>query len=195
MRNLIVEEFVSADGLAADADGGTDFFSHAMDPAGEEARDQLAALTGGVDTILLGAETYRMFRTYWPTAGGELLADWINETPKAVVSNTLGEAPWGGHAPARLLRGDAAEAVAALKREPGGDLILWGSLRLATSLLAAGLVDEVRLAVVPVVVGAGRRAFAFDGAPRPMRLLDAKAYPGSGVVRQRYAVEPPARTA
>ena len=190
MRKLILEEFVSADGLAADAEGTTAFFENSMPPDGEETRDQLAGLTGQVDTILLGAETYRMFLTYWPTADSaeEGMADWINETPKVVVSNTLDSAPWGDYPPARVLPGDATETVAALKRESGGDIIVWGSLTLAQSLLAAGLVDEVRLNTIPVLVGAGRRMFEHDGDTVPLRLLDARTYQPSGVVRQRFAV-------
>jgi dihydrofolate reductase len=134
--------------------------------------------------VLLGASTYRMFVEYWPTAENELVADAVNGTPKTVFSSTLDAAPWGRHAPARVVRGDAAEHVRRLRGEPGGDILLWGSISLAQALFAAGLVDEVHLNVVPVAVGAGRRLFA-DG--QRLVLRETKAY-ASGIVSLRYGL-------
>ncbi len=154
MGRLIVEQIVTVDGYAADPDGGLGFIETARG-GNPNDHDQLAFLEG-VDAILLGANTYRMFADYWPQAdpGIEVVAEPINRLPKFVVSNTLDRAPWGDGS-IEILRGDGVESTAALK-ERFGAIVVWGSLVLADALLEAGLVDELRLRVVPVLIGAGR---------------------------------------
>lgn len=154
MGRLIVEQIVSADGYAADADGGIAFFE-AVPGLESTDHDQLAFLEG-VDAILLGANTYRMFAAYWPDVDPsvEAVAEPIARLPKHVVSNTLDRAPWGD-GEIEVLRGDAAASVARLKGRFAA-VVLWGSLELADALLSAGLVDEVRLRIVPVLIGSGR---------------------------------------
>ena len=154
MGSLTVEQIVSADGYAADADGGIDFFQ-AVDQGDQNDADQLAFLEN-VDAILLGANTYRMFAGYWPDADPavERVAEPINRLPKFVVSNTLDRAPWGSGT-IEVLRGDGTESAAALKERFGG-IVVWGSLTLADALFEAGLVDTLRLRVVPVLIGEGR---------------------------------------
>jgi dihydrofolate reductase len=154
MGRLTVEQIVSVDGYAADADGGIGFFE-AVDEADPTDEDQLAFLEH-VDAILLGANTYRMFAGYWPKADPDVepVAEPINRLPKFVVSNTLDQAPWG-EGTIEILRGDGAEAAVALKERFDG-IVVWGSLTLADALFAAGLVDELRLRVVPVLIGEGR---------------------------------------
>jgi dihydrofolate reductase len=95
MRKVILEEWVTLDGYAADRDGNLDFFP-SSDTDKFSDRDQLAFLDT-VDTILLGRKTYELFVDYWPTATAdkEIIADRLNELPKIVFSNTLTEAPWG----------------------------------------------------------------------------------------------------
>lgn len=184
MRRVLVQELISVDGFVADLDGGLDFFDAVRD-YGEVHRDNLAALTR-VDTILLGATTYRLFASYWPTAEGEAMAEMINATPKVVVSSTLTEAPWGAFKPAVMVRGEAAEHVDRLRQGSGGDVVVWGSISLAQSLFAADLVDELSLRVVPVVIGAGRTLLTAEQARRDLVLLGAKPY-GCGIVSLRYA--------
>jgi dihydrofolate reductase len=104
-----------------------------------------------------------------------------------VASRTLVEPLAWEHA--RLLRGDVGEAVAALKREPGGDLLLIGSTQLACTLLERGLVDELRLMIDPILLGGGKRYFPDDGALRRFRLTDSQATP-TGVLIVTYAVMP-----
>lgn len=151
---LTVEQIVSVDGYAAEPDGGIRFME-AVETGNPNDADQLAFLEH-VDAILLGANTYRMFAGYWPQADPavEVVAEPINRLPKFVTSNTMTDAPWGDGS-VEILRGDATDTVAALKERFGG-IVVWGSLTLADALFEAGLVDELRLRVVPVLIGAGR---------------------------------------
>jgi dihydrofolate reductase len=159
MGRLIVQQFVSIDGFAGDEGGEFTLF----DGAGQsdELDNETLARLETVDAIVLGATTYRMFASYWPTPDSdqELLAARINELPKIVVSTTLEEAPWGEYEPAMVVADDAAEAVLRLKNDLPGDLIVWGSLTLTDALFGAGLVDTVRIVVMPKVLGRGRSAF------------------------------------
>jgi dihydrofolate reductase len=183
-RKVIVQEFVTLDGFAAGPSGELDFVTEGnpdADPtSGSFVEDQLAFI-GTLDTILLGAVTYRMFAAYWPeqTAETQLIADALNATPKVVFSSTLEEAPWGEWEPARLVSGSAADEVRRLKDEPGKDMVVWGSLKLAQSLAREGLVDEYHLFVRPLALGEGQRLF--DRAAPAMRVVGTKDY-GGGVV-------------
>jgi dihydrofolate reductase len=183
MRRVIVQELVSVDGFAAGPDGGLDFFESVTDYS-EVDRENLEILQA-VDTILLGAATYRMFVDYWPTAKGEVVADAVNTIPKLVFSSTLEQAPWGSWAAAEVVGGPAADTVSERKRRPGGDLMVWGSLSLAQTLLGAGLVDEIQLRVIPVAIGRGRPLFPQDVGTLGLNLLEAKPY-RSGIVSLRY---------
>jgi dihydrofolate reductase len=138
-----------------------------------------------VDVILLGATTYRMFVEYWPTADNEPVADLVNSIPKVVLSSTLDRAPWGEHAEAEVLRGDAVGIVADLKQQPGRDIMLWGSLTLAQSLLRTELVDEIQLRVCPIVLGSGRSLFGDAVDALRVELVEAKPF-ASGILSLRY---------
>ena len=188
MRRVIVQEFVTLDGFAAGPNGELDFIaeSTAVDSVDSEAaRDQLR-FTGGIDTILLGAVTYRMFCQYWPeqTTESELIADALNAIPKVVFSTTLEDAPWGAWEPARIVADSASAEVQRLKGEEGKDMVLWGSLSVAQSLIAEGLVDEVQLWICPVLLGQGQRLFPDGTDAQRVRWLDTKSYEG-GVVSLR----------
>jgi dihydrofolate reductase len=156
MSVLTVEQIVSADGYAADSAGGLDFTEAvAFEDESRTDSEQMKWLET-VDAILLGANTYRIFADYWPGADPtvDAVADPINRLPKFVVSNSLERAPWGdGHID--ILRGDGAESARSLK-ERFESIVVWGSLQLADSLLVAGLVDILRLRIVPVLIGNGR---------------------------------------
>lgn len=152
MRRLIFQEYVTLDGYAAGPDGGLDFF----ESVGEHPDDNLELLES-IDTMLLGAETYRLFAAYWPTeaSADQPIAPKLNSLRLVVVSTTLENAPWGSHEPGLVLRD--VDAVRALKAEDTGkDIILWGSITLFQSLLRAGLVDEVQLRICPILLGGGR---------------------------------------
>ncbi|MFD4421713.1 dihydrofolate reductase family protein [Agromyces sp. NPDC058484] len=185
MGRLIVEQIVSVDGYAADAEGGIGFIE-AAEAGNPDDADQLEFLEH-VDAILLGANTYRMFADYWPHADPsvEVVAEPINRLPKFVVSNSLTDAPWGDGS-VEILSGDGAEAAAALKGRFEG-IVVWGSLTLADALLEAGLVDELRLRVVPVLIGAGRSFTPASLGERRLALDHVASHP-SGHVGLTYRV-------
>jgi dihydrofolate reductase len=136
---------------------------------------------GLADGLLLGRRTYEEFAATWPhiTAPDDPFTERMNGLPKFVVTDTLTSAPWQ---PATLLRFDA---VPDLKARPGRELQIHGSARLGNALLAAGLVDTVRLVVAPTVVGAGRRLLDHPGRPVGLRLVAHEATP-TGVLLLQY---------
>lgn len=189
MGKVIVEQIVSADGYAEDAEGGIGFFANAnwINAADTE---QLRMLSG-VAAIVLGAKTYRMFAGYWPSAdpAAEPVAVPINELPKFVVSSTLESAPWGTSDSAEILRGDGVAAVRDLRHRFAGNTIIWGSLTLTDALLRAGEVDILRLRVLPVLVGSGRSFAPSDLGVRPLSLASAKSFAG-GLIVIEYHMAP-----
>lgn len=194
MRKLIYEGYVSADGYATDQYGSTDFFAGVVTPESPEAREQVELLEP-VDTILLGANTYRLFVKFWPTeeSEDEHLSGFMNQTPKVVVSNSLTAAPWPKGKEVQLMPGEGVASIRELKEQPGGDIVIWGSLSLTHDLLEAGLIDELWFVVIPVALGTGRSVFPKAGPQIDLELLLARFYP-SGVVRQHYAVRQPGAT-
>ncbi|WP_169053821.1 dihydrofolate reductase family protein [Agromyces sp. H66] len=188
---LIVEQVITADGYAAEPDGGIEFFEALVRPGenGEIDLNDAEQLdyVSQADAILFGATTYRMFADYWPEVDpeAERIAEPINRLPKFVVSNTLAEAPWG-RGRIEILRGEGADAAAALKQRFDA-VIVWGSLTLADALLRAGLVDELHLRIVPVLIGDGRSFTPADVGDRRLELDHVEARPG-GVVSVRYVV-------
>ncbi|HWU52304.1 MAG TPA: dihydrofolate reductase family protein [Tahibacter sp.] len=186
MGRLIVEQIVSADGYAAEPDGGIGFFVDAR-AINEADQDQLSLLEN-VGAIVLGRTTYHLFADYWPEAdpSREPVAVPLNTLPKYVISNTLDEAPWGERAAATILRGDGVASVRTLRSRVAGDLIVWGSLTLADALLRADEVDLLRLRIVPVLIGAGR-SFAPSGlGRRALELSSARSYPQGLVVLEYH---------
>lgn len=185
VRRLILEEWISLDGFAVDREGSLDFF-----PASEadrfSDRDQLAFLDS-VDTILLGRRTYELFVDYWPTAttDEEIIADRLNELPKLVFSNTLSEAPWGGWPPAQVVHGDAVAEIKRLKEQDGKHMVLWGSLSLAQSLIAADLIDEFHFQLCPTAVGGGRPMFPSLQGYANFERVNVRTY-DTGVVFLHY---------
>jgi dihydrofolate reductase len=161
MRRVIVQEFVSVDGLASGPDDSVDFVPGATQ-GDQSFGDRQLSFIDSIDTMLLGRRTYEMFASYWPnvTEGDDKpFAEKLNNLRKVVFSRTLDRAPWGTFEGGHIVRENAADEVAALRRFAGKDLVIWGSLSLAQSLTDAGLVDEYQLIVCPVVLGAGKRLF------------------------------------
>jgi dihydrofolate reductase len=185
MGKVIVEQIVSIDGYAEDAEGGIGFFLDAREINATD-QEQLRMLRG-VGAIVLGARTYRMFADYWPHADPavEPVAAPIRDLPKFVVSSTLEAAPWGADQSATLLRGDGVTAVRGLRGRIDGDLVIWGSLTLTDALLRAGEVDRLRLRIVPQLLGVGR-SFAPPGTvTRRWKLARADRF-GDGVAVLEY---------
>lgn len=181
MGEVIVSEFMTLDGVVQapvypdeDETGG---FAHGgwhtayMDDAVMKWTLENVAAAGG---FLLGRRTYETFAAHWPKAGEEEqpLAEPLNTKPKYVASSTLQEPlEWENSS---LLSGDAVEATRALKEQDGADLLLLGSTSLAQALMQAGLVDQIRLTIDPVLAGSGKRIFTEDGVLRPLRLVDSQ---------------------
>ena len=185
MRKVILQEWISLDGYAADQNGTTDFFSSPKYNEGSD-QDQLSFMER-IDTILLGSNTYKMFSEYWPDADpkAEMIATRLNETSKIVFSTTLIQAPWGKWQDCQI-ESDLENTVRRLKLQEGKDMVLWGSLSIAQSLIEAGLVDEYQLRIVPILLSAGRPMFLTSKGPElNLQLMTSKVYQ-SGIILLVY---------
>jgi dihydrofolate reductase len=150
----------------------------------DEMGELIDAAAAESDSILLGRRTYEEFAAFWPGQDSdEPMADYMNGTPKHVVSTTLTEVDWSN---SNLLSGNVAEAVDALKRQPGANIQIYGSPTLVRSLLRDGLLDELHLLVHPIVVGGGRRLFENGNFGTALRLVDSRTL-RSGVLALTYA--------
>ncbi|MDP9869142.1 MULTISPECIES: dihydrofolate reductase family protein [Streptosporangium] len=147
--------------------------------------EEMGAVVGQMyaeaDTLLLGRVTYEAFAAVWPHQTGEM-ADAINGIGKVVASTTLTQVTWDN---STLIEGDLVAAVKELKEQPGGTIALSGSVSLVRTLLAAGLLDELRLLVHPLVVGAGMRLFPEDTPPVPLELARSATF-ANGVLDLTY---------
>ena len=171
MRKVVVNEFMSLDGVvqapgAADEDTSGGFEHGGWHLRYFDELSQQRVVEGIVEAggFLLGRRTYEIFAAHWPNASEEeqVIAEPLNTKPKYVASTTLSDPlEWQN---STVLQGDVPEAVAALKREQGGDLHVIGSTELVQVLFEAGLVDELRLMIDPVVLGGGKRLFRDDGS-------------------------------
>lgn len=166
-RRVVVAEFLSLDGIMEEPSWTAPYWNDEIAKfKGEE--------TSAAEALLLGRVTYEMFAAAWPSSKDEG-APVINALPKYVASTTLDQADldrtgWNGH----LLGGEVPEAVRALKREQGGDLLVWGSAHLVRTLLEYVLVDEYRLIVYPVLLGSGKRLFGAEKAS--FELIEARPF-------------------
>jgi dihydrofolate reductase len=190
MRKLIVNEFLTIDGVAQapggaeeDRDGG---FAHGgwhMPPAHDErAQNWVIKNIRAMAALVLGRRTYEIFASYWPNAPQEesVIAEPLNTVPKHVASTTLKEPlAWQN---SRLLDGDVPAAVRALKEQEGGEIHVIGSTRLVQTLLAEDLVDELRLTIDPLTVGGGKRIFPEDGALRHFRVATHEVTEGGSML-------------
>jgi dihydrofolate reductase len=185
MRKLILEEWVSLDGYAADSDGNLDFFPNTAANKFSD-QDQLNFLES-IDTIILGRKTYELFVDFWPTekSNNEIIAEKLNEIPKIVFSNTLKSAPWGDWPEAKVLTGNAVDHIRRLTQQQGKNMVLWGSISLAQELLTADLIDEIHLQVCPTAVGGGRLLFPNTDKYKNWKLTNVRKY-DTGVVNLHY---------
>lgn len=134
-----------------------------------------------IGMLLFGRVTYQGMASYWTTAEGEI-ADFMNGVSKVVFSNTLDRAEWIN---SRLVRGKAEDEVAALKRQPGKDLFIFGSANLCSTLMRRGLIDEYRLGLAPVVLGGGNPLFKPSPDRLHLTLLETRPL-ATGCVILRY---------
>jgi dihydrofolate reductase len=193
MRKVVVNEFLSLDGVAQ-APGGEDEdtsggFAHggwSMKYMDDASMNRVLGAINEAGAYLLGRRTYEIFAAYWPNAPEEeqVIAEPLNTKPKHVASTTL-ENPldWEN---STVLKGSVPGAVAALKQEEGGDLHVIGSLDLLGTLFEHELVDELRLMIDPVLLGGGKRLFVDDAKLRPLQLVDSQVTT-TGAILATYA--------
>lgn len=181
---LVTTTFVSLDGVYQGPGGPDEDRSDGFARGGwfvpyleQGFLDQARIWLEQADGLLLGRRTYESFSRDWPEMNkpDDAIGLMMNRVPKYVASATLQQAEWG---PVTVLRGDVLKEVEALKARPGRELQVHGSGSLAGALLAAGLVDELRLVVAPVIVGAGHKLFAASGVATAMRALRNETTPG-----------------
>ena len=181
MGRIVVSENVSLDGVV-------------QDPAGDEGferggwvglikdRPELGKIAleeaVGAEALLLGRRSYEWFAGRWPTRSGEL-ADRLNSLPKYVVSSTLEDPEWNN---STVLKGDVVNEVSKLKQQLDGDIVVVASFQLVRALMEHDLVDELRLKIYPVVLGAGERLFGETSGKKPMRLVDTQTIDGDVAV-------------
>ncbi|MEO3811134.1 dihydrofolate reductase family protein [Sphaerisporangium sp. B11E5] len=180
MKRIVASFFLSLDGVMEAPEKW--HFPYFNDEMGQAVEDHLA----GADTMLMGRRTYEEFSGAFAgrTADDDPIAGRINATPKYVVSTTMTAPDWEN---STLIGGDVVEAVTRLKQGPGAAIAMSGSATLVRTLLSAGLVDELRLLVHPIVVGAGARLFE-ESAQIPLRLVESRAF-ATGVLHLTYAPE------
>jgi dihydrofolate reductase len=172
MRKLIESTLVSLDGVIESPERWSRFDDEATQLAMEEL--------GNYDAFVMGRVTYEFFRSNWAPVRGNPYIDRINAMPKHVASRSLAEVTWN----ATLLGPDVIGAIERLKAQPGKDLIKYGTSRLDGTLLPAHLVDELRLWIMPVVVGSGQRLFEdVNTSSLDLTLTDVrKLANGSGIL-------------
>jgi dihydrofolate reductase len=172
MALLALKMSVSLDGYVAPIDGSTDWIAAGRS---DDALSWTVETVSNAAAHLIGAATYAAWATYWPGASGPF-AKPMNEIPKVVFSNSLTSADWGE---TTIATGDLAEAITQLKQERSdGYLLAHGGTRFARSLVQTGLIDEYRLVIHPVVLGAGERLFI---APLTIEPMSTIAFSGGGV--------------
>lgn len=196
MRKVIVSEFMSLDGVMQapggaeeDTEGGFAHGGWTWPYWHDDIGEAITASIGECDALLYGRKTWQIHgAAFEPMAEGDPNDPGLNALPKYVASNTLtSAAAWRN---STLISGDVAEAVRALKAQPGKNISIDGSSVLVHTLAREGLIDEYHLLVYPVVLGSGKKVFE-DGVRVNLRLVEARPFP-SGVVLMKYAVDRPA---
>jgi dihydrofolate reductase len=182
MRKLKLQVQTTVDGFMGGPNGEMDWMTL---PWTDDMSAYVDALTEPVDLIVLGRRLAEGFIPAWasrPAGEDEASIDWMNNTPKVVISNSLSESPWDN---ATVAGGDLTETVTKLKSQPGGDMITYGGSTLVTDLVARGLVDDLHLLVNPTAIGAGLPIFADRGAHQQLRLVEARPF-GCGITALHY---------
>src|SRR5262245_56889954 len=182
MRKVIVAEFISLDGViqapgGPNEDPSGDFrlggwqVPYADEAIGQAVQDLLAQPF----ELLLGRRTYDIWAAYWPgVRAGHAIADTFNRVPKHVATHRPDTLDWQN---SRGLKGNLADAIRTLQRQEGANLLTWGSGDMVRQLFAAGLVDELRLMIYPVVLGRGKRLFDDDARPSAFTLARSTTTP------------------
>src|SRR5215203_1304 len=181
MRKVIASEIVSLDGVVESPENWhLPYFN-------DEMGEAIGAAMAQADAMLLGRVTYEAFAAFWPfqepSDEDQETTDYMNNTPKFVVSKTLEEPlEWNN---STLIKGDVAEEISKLKQQPGKDISITGSPTLVRSLLQDDLLDELRLMVHPIIVGSGKRLFEDRSDQKVLQLVDSKTF-STGVLYLTY---------
>jgi dihydrofolate reductase len=176
MGKIVMSEFVTLDGVIQDPAGNEGFrlggWVGRVGDKGREGSDKVELdQAQGTESLLLGRRSYEFFAALWPSRSGEL-ADRLNSLPKYVVSSTLEHPDWNN---STVLKGEVVDEASKLKHELDGEINLIASFQLGRTLIEHDLLDELRLMVIPVVLGAGERLFGETSEKKPMRLLDTRS--------------------
>jgi dihydrofolate reductase len=176
---IVVNEFMSLDGVVQapggadeDTDGG---FAHGGWSMPYFDVEVMGAVIGdgmnNAEALLFGRRTWQVMAAAWPDRAGDPYADQMNAIKKYVASRTLTDDDLTWNNSTLLSPTDAVADIAELRAHAGGDVVVWGSVSLVKTLLAAGLVDELNLMIEPILLGGGKRIFPDDGMARPLQLV------------------------
>ena len=182
MREIIVSNYVSLDGFFAGPNGEIDWFMW-----DEETAEYSKGLAASIDTILFGRVTYELMASYWPTVTTEdpVITDYMNRSPKIVFSRTLKKTDWKN---TKLVMELNKEEILDLKKQPGKDMVIYGSGSLVSALAQWGLIDDYRIFVNPVVLGNGKPMFKGLKERLDLALLRTKTFQ-CGVVLLHYKLK------
>jgi len=175
MRRVVLQMGVSLDGFVADAGGQLDW---GLLPEHEDVTAWKVESVRRAGADIMGRVSYEAMAAYWPSSTSVYAAP-MNEIPKVVFSKTLERAEW---AETRIARGELAEEIARLKREPGDDVIAHGGASFVQALSRLNLIDEYRLVIHPVALGNGLPLFHDLPAPLRLDLVEAKTFPGGTAI-------------
>jgi dihydrofolate reductase len=185
MRRFKLQVQTTVDGYMAGPNGEMDWLTG---PWTDDLNDYVDGLTQSVDTIVLGRKLAEGFIPAWesgPEGETQESIDWMNNTPRVVISNTVTESPWKN---AVVAGGDLGQTVNRLKAEQGGDMIAYGGGTLVSSLIAGGLLDELHLFVNPTAIGTGMPVFPTAGGYQRLRLVTARPF-DCGITALHYEPE------
>ena len=179
MGKIVISENVTLDGVIQDPAGVEGFrFGGWVGRIGDRGREEAAKVALdealGAEAMLWGRRTYEFLAARWPSRSGPL-ADRLNSLPKYVVSSTLEAPAWNN---TTVLKGDVIDEVSQLKQEIDGEIVVAASFQLWHTLMEHDLIDELRLMIYPVVLGAGERLFGETSDKKPMRLLSTRTVAG-----------------
>ncbi len=184
---IVISEFMSLDGVVQapggareDTDGGFAHGGWSMPYFDDEMGAAIGEVMQVTEALLFGRRTWQTMAAAWPDRAGDPFADQMNEIRKYVASRTLSQDDLLWNNSTLLPPADVLGAVGRLRAQDGGNLWLMGSSKLAGALISAGLVDEYRLMIEPIVLGGGKRLFPDDGQSRPLDLV-SKSTTSTGV--------------
>jgi dihydrofolate reductase len=188
MGKIVISTNISLDGIAQDPDGKEGFRLGGWfgQFGGKDLEEWTRVFTDealGAAALLLGRRSDEWFAARWQSRGGEW-ADKLNSMPKYVVSSTLDDPKWSN---STVLTGDAVSEISKLKEEISGEILVYASYQVAHTLIEHDLVDELRLVIFPVLLGAGKRLFGETSDKKPLRLVHASTI-GTGLAFVTYEV-------